>query len=390
MEFTGERVIPGKCNADLLNEHLARYYFARRYAQGKKVLDVACGAGYGTAILAGGAKFAAGLDIDQEALLYAREQYRSANLCFLRSDCLKLPFSDGELDLVVAFEILEHLKDGEGFIEELRRVLRPDGLLILSTPNRLYYTKDRGEVNPFHLREYSFSELNSLLKPYFPNYSILFENHADGLVIGHDAALAGSIEVETEGRKLIKDPGRDAYFFVALCSQQSMEESLTFLYLPSTGNVLREREKHIRLLEEDLKTTALEAFVKDKVIRELQSELEEMVRWGKVLDEQVNQKSAYILQLQADYDQKIQWALSLEKDLEKARAVLQQVQKELDERTAWALQLAQENNHLAQENDHLHKEMRRICTSNWYRAGKKLGLAPLPEPVKVPPESGHS
>lgn len=389
MDFTGERVVPGKCNADLLNEHLARYYFARRFSQGKKVLDVASGAGYGTAMLAGVAKFAAGLDIDQEALLYAREQYHSANISFLRSDCLQLPFPDGEFDLVVAFEILEHIKNGEAFIQELRRVLRADGLLILSTPNRLYYTEDRGEVNPFHLREYSFHELNSLLKPFFPHYSILFENPADGLVIGH-ASQVGSIEVETLGRKQIKDPGRDAYFFVTLCSQQSLKEPLTFLYLPSTGNVLREREMHIRLLEEDLETSALEAAAKNRVIQQLQSELEERLRWAKKLDELVNEKSAYILQLQADYEQKIQWALSLEKDLEQARLALQQLQKEFDERSAWALQLSQENNKLAHENDHLHKELRRICTSNWYRVGIKLGLAPVPNSPNITPEKDKS
>ncbi|MBI1956510.1 MAG: methyltransferase domain-containing protein, partial [Acidobacteria bacterium] len=314
MEYTGERVIPGQSDEDTFNEHRARYLFARRFSGGKKVLDAACGAGYGSALLGANAREVCGVDISSEAVEYARGHYASAHVHFGQADCLALPFTSGRFDFVVAFEIIEHLEHPEEFLKELRRVLSPDGLLLLSTPNRLYYTEDRGEVNPFHRREFSYSELEGILKPVFSHHSLLFENHMAALLIsGSNAApdfaapAPGSILQEDRAAGQTKDSEREAHYFVALCSEQPLEPIQPLLYFPSTGNVLRERENHIRLLMEQLKK----------------------------LDQQLSEKDAYIRQLQADYEQKIQWALGLQQELEQARAALQKLQQEFEERTAW-------------------------------------------------------
>ena len=151
MTFTGERVIPGEVDADLFNEHWARYLFAQQLAAGKRVLDVACGSGYGSALLAEVAQQVVGVDIASDAVCYAKERYARPD--FVRADCIALPFAEEQFDLLVAFEIIEHLSDSQTFLEELRRVVKPQGRLLLSTPNKLYYTQDRGEVNPFHERD---------------------------------------------------------------------------------------------------------------------------------------------------------------------------------------------------------------------------------------------
>src|SRR3954447_7147702 len=98
-EFTGERLIPGQVDIDLLNEHMARYHFAVRLARGKRVLDAGCGAGYGSAALAEVAERVTAIDIAQEAVDYARAHYDAANLAFEQASCTALPFGDGVFDL---------------------------------------------------------------------------------------------------------------------------------------------------------------------------------------------------------------------------------------------------------------------------------------------------
>src|SRR5579871_3121120 len=149
-EFTGERVIPGEVDVDLLNEHLARYAFAARLARGKRVLDAGCGAGYGSAELAEMAEEVTGVDVAPEAIAYASEHYTLPNLHFEQASCTSLSQDDGAFDLVVAFEVIEHLEDWRGFLREARRVLTSNGQLVVSTPNRLYYTESRGRegANP--------------------------------------------------------------------------------------------------------------------------------------------------------------------------------------------------------------------------------------------------
>src|SRR5579863_6186649 len=122
-EFTGERVIPDEVDVDLLNEHMARYTFAARLARGKRVLDAGCGAGYGSVELAHLAQSVAGVDRAPEAINYARGHYSLPNLFFTQASCTAMPFPGGAFDLVVAFEVIEHLEDWREFLLESRRVL---------------------------------------------------------------------------------------------------------------------------------------------------------------------------------------------------------------------------------------------------------------------------
>ncbi len=144
LEFTGERVVPGLVDADLLNEHLARYRFAARFAEGAIVLDAGCGTGYGAAEFSR-ASSVVGMDGSAEAVGYARCNFARAGVHFLRAVCESLPFADGSFDLVAAFEVIEHLERWQDFLAEARRVLRPAGLLLVSTPNKAYYAEARGE-----------------------------------------------------------------------------------------------------------------------------------------------------------------------------------------------------------------------------------------------------
>ena len=374
MNFTGERVIPGEVDADLFNEHWARYLFASGYAAGRKVLDVACGSGYGSALLARSAAHVTGADVAPQAVEYALRHYASPKTQFVRADGCSLPFGAARFDLVVAFEIIEHIGNAAGFLNELRRVLAPGGLLLISTPNRLYYTEDRGEVNPFHEREYSFSEFAAMLQSVFPHCSILLENHVAGLLVA-DSHQAASLQQnppayhQQDGNRIPSEAQqreREAYYMIALCSAGELPPTQPFLFLPSSGNVLRERESHIHRLEELLSESRYH------VLR-LAAELEERSRWAQELDRRLAEKDAYILQLQADYDQKVAWAKDLDQAIEKAQRDLDQLQKEFGERTAWALRLSH--------------ELEFLQSTRWYRIGRKLRV-PLDPPATSPTPKG--
>lgn len=144
----------------LLNEHLARYNLAGKYVKGKIVVELGCGLGYGTkTIVQKGAKKVYGIDIDIKAIEFAKKNYSHHLITYINRSATVTMLSKSTADVVIAFEILEHVPNPEELISESMRILKPGGILILSTPNRDTSLRD----NPFHLKEFTFSDLNLLL-----------------------------------------------------------------------------------------------------------------------------------------------------------------------------------------------------------------------------------
>ena len=169
LAFTGERFVPGT-KGEIWMEHWHRYHFAARWAAGRAVLDVACGEGYGAALLAKRAARVTAIDVSQQAVDHARRTYAHlANLEFVRASCARLPLADASVDLAVSFETLEHIEAQREFLDELARVLRPDGLLVLSCPDKVEYTDKRTYTNEFHVRELYRGELEALVAERFPH-----------------------------------------------------------------------------------------------------------------------------------------------------------------------------------------------------------------------------
>ena len=170
MEFTGERFVP-QCQGEIAAEHYHRYFFASGFVAGKRVLDIASGEGYGTHILAQSAAHVTGVDISPEAVATATQKYAGDRVAFLQGSAATIPQPDAAVDVVVSFETLEHLSEQEAMLSEIRRVLRQDGLLIISTPNKPLYSR-QGD-NPFHVKELCREEFVSLLKSRFAHVSLL-------------------------------------------------------------------------------------------------------------------------------------------------------------------------------------------------------------------------
>lgn len=169
-QFTGERYLPGVAG-EIAYEHCHRYAFARRYVADRRVLDAACGEGYGTALLARVAREAVGIDIEAPVVAEAAARYgKRGNIRFETASVTQLPLPDASVDVVVSFETIEHLaaEDQPRMLAEFARVLAPDGLLILSSPNRPEYSDARNYANPFHLCELDRDELSQRLDARFP------------------------------------------------------------------------------------------------------------------------------------------------------------------------------------------------------------------------------
>ena len=182
LEFTGERMTTA-IDGQIEFEHFHRYCLARDLCLGLDVLDVASGEGYGSAILAGVARSVTGVEIDVTSVRHAEESYRLDNLRFLQGNALDLPLEDASVDVVVSFETLEHVREHESFVSEVRRVLRPGGTFIVSSPDRATYSARGEHFNEFHLLELTKAEFAALLSAHFANVTVLLQRPVLGSVI---------------------------------------------------------------------------------------------------------------------------------------------------------------------------------------------------------------
>ena len=223
LEFTGERVVPGKVEPYLYYEHISRYYFAmQRTKPHHQVLDLGCGAGYGTYELARVAGHATGVDISGEAVEYAKERYALPNLDFFEMDCANLAFEPSRFDRVVSFEVIEHVPDVHVYLQQVKHVLNPDGMLIVSTPNKRVYTDPYEYSNPFHIKEYYYDEFKELLQAYFRHVTLHVQEYIHGIAIRGLAAQdqVGHISSEHGERNPEAAP-----YFVAECSDAAFEQA---------------------------------------------------------------------------------------------------------------------------------------------------------------------
>ena len=164
IDWTGERCVPWALDVPVIYEHFHRYLWAAGLARGRRVLDLGSGEGFGAAILADVASSVVGVDVDERTVEHSRLNYAGANLRFELGTAVDLgTYDDASFDVVVAFEIIEHVREQDAVLGEIARVLAEDGILIASTPDRLMYAEARTEPNPFHEHELSLEEFRELL-----------------------------------------------------------------------------------------------------------------------------------------------------------------------------------------------------------------------------------
>jgi protein-L-isoaspartate O-methyltransferase len=170
--FTGERLTSALSGQTQI-EHYHRYLYARALCRGLDVLDVASGEGYGAAQIAQVARRVVGVEFATATVRGAMRNFRRDNLVFAQGDARALPLPDGRFDVAVSFETIEHFDRQEAFVAEVRRVLRPAGRFIVSTPDREVYSAPGTAPNPFHVREMNRDEFVALLRQQFRHVRLL-------------------------------------------------------------------------------------------------------------------------------------------------------------------------------------------------------------------------
>jgi len=288
VEFTGERFVPGKPElVNLYQEHMSRYMFSAQFVKGKRVLDLGCGCGYGSYHLAKhGAAQVFGIDNSKEAVEFSRDHYRARNLRFEAGDATTIHFESSSFDVVVAFELIEHLKDYEKMLAEVKLVLRRDGIFVVSTPNKATYETENG----FHVREFDYGEFRDILEKHFSYLKIMHQTYPSALAIQGSSKSKDVSQIEIT--KAPKHAGvlEDSLYFVAVCSVVPLPEIKEYVYLFSDRTLLLENYRSLK---------------------KLQREFDERTEWALKLRDEVKAKDARIMELQREFDERTEWALKL-------------------------------------------------------------------------------
>ena len=251
-------------------EHLARYRWVAPLVRDKRVLDAGCGTAYGSAILAGAnATEVVGVDHDAAVLESVRPSM-PGNVSLEAADVRNLPHADGSFDVAVCFEVIEHVDDPEDVVAELRRVLRNDGLLVVSSPNRGVYPSG----NPHHKREFLPDELAKMLASRFDGVRLLRQ---------HDWLASAVLEDETFGfddatafeatvRKTVAaSPGSELYT-VALASSAVLPAVAPEVVLTQTADAKWWQEK-LTELEGDRDAARSDARALQQTVRDLEAKI---------------------------------------------------------------------------------------------------------------------
>lgn len=260
IEATGERFIPELMGGQLIEaEHVARYALAAQLVPGRRVLDAGCGVGWGAGLLlAAGASSVSGIDLDPDAVVDARQRVPGGH--FVQGDLARLPWDAASFDVVVCLETIEHVAQQDLALDEVVRVLTPDGLLIMSSPNPRVYPAG----NPFHLRELTPEELTEAVAKRLPNV-VLWNQHSQiASVLVSEQSLPPGATREVLARIVAPlEPGSDVYSLVIAGRGESptlppllcCAPSDQLLQLEALGAALSEEsqrlaETHRRLLAE--------------------------------------------------------------------------------------------------------------------------------------------
>lgn len=241
MAFTGERYVP-ELHGTIEIEHLHRYVGACNLAAGKVVLDIASGEGYGSAMLADKAARVIGVDISIAAIDHARKRYKKENLEFRVGSCANIPLPDASVDMVISFETIEHHDQHERMMQEVKRVLRKTGILLISSPdktnyNYLYSVKP-GCSNPYHIKELTRQEFAHLLESHFKNIAYFGQRIVYGSSILKESPVSPVLNYWQDNENIRESSGiTKPTYWIALASDFQLPQlSSSFFEKPDNDS----------------------------------------------------------------------------------------------------------------------------------------------------------
>lgn len=281
LPFTGERFVP-EVKGEIELEHMHRYLQAFQLSTGKIVLDIACGEGYGSALLADNSLSVYGVDISDEVVKHAAAKYQKDNLHYLVGNCDSIPLPDESVDMVVSFETIEHHDKHDEMMQEIKRVLRPGGILLISSPDKFYYSVEPNNNNVFHVKELFADEFKNLIGRYFKNVMYYGQRVVFGSGIFSESKESTILTCIQGGKPISMNQGMtNPLYWLALASDSSIPSLPSGFYEQNIGDMeivsqqkalLSENDRQILSLKNDIliseqKLASLTATVEELNIR---------------------------------------------------------------------------------------------------------------------------
>lgn len=228
-KFTGERLETSVYNGNTIN-HLHRYAISLELIKGKTILDIASGEGYGSHLMSLEGGMVYGVDIDEETIERAKNKYIGDNLRFLKGSTSEIPLEANCVDVVISFETLEHHDKHERMMTEIRRVLKPQGTLLISTPDKRYYSDQRSYNNPFHVKELYKPEFLDLISKHFKNTKLYSQSYIYGSSLILEDSCRKEFEFFTGDYVSINNIISNPNYLIAICSDGHLKNIKNSLY----------------------------------------------------------------------------------------------------------------------------------------------------------------
>jgi ubiquinone/menaquinone biosynthesis C-methylase UbiE len=420
LSWTGERYLPWEKDPVTAYEHWHRYAYAAQFVSGKKVLDLAAGEGYGSAALAATARQVIALELDENAVKHARLKYRSFNLHFIVGSILEMPLCRMGFDAIVCFEAIEHIPDPEALLKEVKRLLAPGGIFLVSTPNKPEY-KQTEPSNPFHVKELDFEEFRAMLSRHFkrtqflgqrvycnsslwsvsgkppgdiPEYLLDWDKEEFTLTdidrriplyfvgIASDAEdlpkTTGSVLIDSSN-SLLKEASRIQNEFAA--NAQSLEEALSWreTQLQTTQETLLEQENALAWKEDQLQQTKTAFAWKEDQLRQAQASIrsqEQALVWKEDQLQQAQNAIAWkedqLRQAQASIRSQEQALVWKEDQLQQAQSTIRSHERALAWRESQVNELTNTTQILRSEYERSAAELSAIKSGRTWRLIQKI------------------
>lgn len=221
--WTGERLETFINSRDTI-EHLHRYAIASKYVKDKVVLDIACGEGYGSNLMSEVGSHVYAVDIDVSTIQTAKLKYKNKkNIEFIIGNANSIPIASNSIDVVVSFETIEHHNEHDAMLFEIKRVLKSNGILIISTPDKLYYSEKRKYNNEFHIKELYKQEFIDLISRYFSIVQLYTQTYLKGNSIIIEDKIENELQFFSGGYLKIEQSIIDPLFMVIIASDVLFE-----------------------------------------------------------------------------------------------------------------------------------------------------------------------
>jgi O-antigen biosynthesis protein len=315
LEDTGERYHPWWEEAVISYEHLHRYAYATQFVAGKKVLDLACGEGYGSYLLAKTAESVIGIDIDDKAIKHAANKYIKSNIRFELGSITDVPISGQHLfQVITCFEAIEHVEDHDKLLREVKRLLTHDGLFLASTPNKWSYSDEPQHKNPFHVRELYFQEFKTLLERYFKEAKFLGQrvycNSHMWPVFGRENPALVEYVIERNPKEFVfveKEKRVPIYFIsVASDAEQEIKDDASVL-IDHSNQLVKQKETALIGLAQARDVLETTVRSQQQVLTEKDEHIDQLTSQGASLNQQLQsvqvgltQKEGQITELMAE------------------------------------------------------------------------------------------